>query len=65
MTGLLLGTSNVNTATEWLTIEGVGTPQRGSQISASSPRPLTAESHYTDEVGTDVDAVREVPIVAA
>jgi len=57
--------SHVNTATRWLTLEGVRTPQRDSQISASNSRPLTAESHSTDEEGTDVDAAREEPIVPA
>jgi len=65
MAGLLRGNGNVNTATEWLTSQGVRTPQRGSQISASSSRPLTAESHSTDEEGTDVDAAREEPIIPA
>ena len=57
--------SHVNTATEWLTSQGVRAPQPGSQISASSSRPLTAESHSTDEGGTDVDAAREEPIIPA
>ncbi|KAG0131066.1 hypothetical protein HOY82DRAFT_349408 [Tuber indicum] len=65
MAGLLRGNGNVGTATEWLTSQGVRTPQRGSQISASSSRPLTAESHSTDEEGTDVDAAREEPIIPA
>ena len=57
--------SHVNTATEWLTSQGVRAPQPGSQISASSSRPLTAESHSTNERGTDVDAAREEPIIPA
>ncbi|RPB00949.1 hypothetical protein L873DRAFT_1678406 [Choiromyces venosus 120613-1] len=65
MAGLLRGNGNINTATEWLTSQGVRTPQRGSQISASSSRPLTAESHSTDEEGTDVDAAREEPAIPA
>ena len=57
--------SHVNTATEWLTSQGVRAPQPGSQISASSSRPLTAKSHSTNEEGTDVDAAREEPIIPA
>jgi len=54
---------HVNTATEWLNSQGVKTPQRGSQISASSSRPITAESHSTDEEGADIDGARQEPIV--
>ncbi|PUU81077.1 hypothetical protein B9Z19DRAFT_1062939 [Tuber borchii] len=65
MARILRGNGNVTTATEWLTSQGVRTPQRGNQISASSSRPLIAESHSTGEEGTDVDVAREEPIVLA
>ncbi|PUU81070.1 hypothetical protein B9Z19DRAFT_1122574 [Tuber borchii] len=65
MAGLLLGNFNASTATKRFTPQGVITPQPGSQISASSCWPLTAESHSTDKEGTNVDAAREEPIVPA
>ena len=45
---------------ESLTPQG-RTPLRGSQLSASRSR-LTADSHSTDDEGTDVDVVREEPV---
>lgn len=60
ITALLRCNGNVNNAIEWLTSHG-RTPLRGSQLSASSSR-LTADSHSTDDEGTDVDVVREEPV---
>ncbi|PUU81086.1 hypothetical protein B9Z19DRAFT_1122606 [Tuber borchii] len=59
MTGLLLGKGNVNTTTEWLTSQGVRTPQLSSQISTSG------SGHSTGEEGTDVDVAWEESIVPA
>lgn len=62
MSALLRCNGNVIHATEWLTSQGVQTPQRGSQISTSSSRPHTAESQSSDdEEGTDVDVARDEP----
>lgn len=61
---------NVTHASEWLTSLRIQPPgQRGSQISASSSRPHTAESNSSDEEEeTDIDArdesVSETPATA-
>ena len=57
--------SHVNTAAEWLSLQGVRTPQHRSPISASTSSTLTARPDSTNEEGTDVGAAREEPIVLA
>ncbi|KAL7269455.1 E3 ubiquitin-protein ligase tom1 [Rhizina undulata] len=55
---LLRCSGNVDNATEWLISHG-GRDQRGSQHSAASSRPRTADSHSTEDEGTDVEPSRD------